>query len=102
MKSKFFYNADCIEIHSGKICRLINKKMNYSNELKKIKNSVNFANKIGLEVHIGHGLTFKSAKIISKIKYIKEFNIGHFLISNSILNGLNYSINRFKKTIKNL
>ena len=27
-------DADCIEIHTGKICRLINKK-NYSSEIKK-------------------------------------------------------------------
>ena len=37
---------------------------------------------IGLEVHTGHGITFDSAKILSKIKGIKEYNIGHFLIGN--------------------
>ena len=33
-----------------------------------------------LKVHAGHGLTFKSAKIISRLKGISEFNIGHFLV----------------------
>ena len=33
-------------------------------------------------------LTYKSAKILSKIKGIKEFNIGHFLIGESIFFGL--------------
>ena len=55
---------------------------------------------IGLEVHIGHGLNFKSAKILSKLKHIKEFNIGHFLIGNSIFNGFQYTIDKFKKIIK--
>ena len=100
IKSKFFYNSDCIEIHSGKICRLINKKKNYNNELKKIRNAVDLAQMIGLEVHIGHGLNFKSAKILSKLKHIKEFNIGHFLIGNSIFNGFRYTIDKFKKIIK--
>ena len=45
-------------------------------------------------------VNFKSAKIISKLNYIKEFNIGHFLIGNSIFNGFRYSINEFKKIIK--
>ena len=45
-------------------------------------------NKIGLEVHAGHGLTYRSAKILSKIKGIHEFNIGHFLIGESIFTGL--------------
>ena len=30
-------NADCIEIHTGKLCNLINKNINYKNELNKIK-----------------------------------------------------------------
>ena len=27
-----------------------------------------FANKIGLEVHVGHGITFSSAKFYQKLK----------------------------------
>ena len=91
--------ADCVEIHTGKICNLINKNKNYTNELNKIKKATFYANKIGLEVHAGHGLTYKSAKIVSKVKYISEFNIGHFLIGESIFNGLSNTIKRFKKII---
>ena len=100
IKAKFFYNSDCIEIHSGKICRLIDRNKKYNKELLKIKNAINIAHMIGLEVHVGHGLNFKSAKIISKLNHIKEFNIGHFLIGNSIFNGFRYTINEFKKIIK--
>ena len=32
-KSKNYFNADCIEIHTGKICNLINKKKDYKAEL---------------------------------------------------------------------
>ena len=98
-KSKFL-NADCIEIHTGKICNLINDKKNYKKELIKIKAAVNLGNKLGLEVHAGHGLTFKSAKILSKVKGIKEFNIGHFLVGESIFVGLNQVIRDFKKILK--
>ena len=30
IKAKFFYNSDCIEIHSGKICRLIDRNKKYN------------------------------------------------------------------------
>ena len=80
--------ADCIEIHTGKICNLYNKKYNTKNEFKKILKSVNYANSIGLEVHAGHGITFSSAIHLSKIRGIKEFNIGHFLIGESIFIGI--------------
>jgi len=93
-------NADCIEIHTGKICNLINKNKSFINQLNKIKKAVSFANKLGLEVHAGHGLTFKSAKILSKIKGINEFNIGHYLIGEAIFIGLSQSIKKFKKLIK--
>ncbi len=92
--------AECIEIHTGKICNLINKRKKYSKEFKKILNSVNFANDLGIDVHAGHGITFESAKILSKIKGIKEFNIGHFLIGESIFVGIKYCIKKFKKIIK--
>ena len=93
-------NADCVEIHTGKFCNLVNMNKNYTNELNKIKKSVFLGNKIGLEVHAGHGLTYKSAKILSKVKGIKEFNIGHFLIGESIFSGLANTIKAFKKIIK--
>ena len=57
---------------------------------------------IGLEVHAGHGLTFQTAKIIGKIKYITELNIGHFIISESIFIGLRNSIKKFNLSEKNI
>ena len=93
-------NVDCVEIHTGKLCNLINKKKNYKKELIKISEAVQLGNKLGLEVHAGHGLTFYSAKILSKIKGIQEFNIGHFLIGESIFNGLSNTIKTFRRTLK--
>ena len=100
VKDSKFLNADCIEIHTGKICNLINKNRNISNELERIKRAVNEGNKLGLEVHAGHGLTFKSAKILAKVKGIKEFNIGHFLVGESIFEGMGSVIKNFKRIIK--
>ena len=93
-------NVDCVEIHTGKLCNLINKEKNYKKELIKIKKTVHLGNKLGLEVHAGHGLTFKSAKILSRIKGIQEYNIGHFLIGESIFVGLPNVIKSFKKILK--
>ena len=93
-------DADCVEIHTGKLCNLINKKKNYKNEIKRIQKVVQKSNELGLEVHAGHGLTYASAKILSKIKGIQEFNIGHFLIGESIFRGMPSTIKKFKKILK--
>ena len=52
-------DADCVEIHTGKLCNLINDKKNFKRELEKIKKAVELGNSLGLEVHAGHGLTYK-------------------------------------------
>ena len=93
-------NADCVEIHTGKLCNLINKNKIYINELNKIKKIVKIGNNLGLEIHAGHGLTYVSAKILSKIKDISEFNIGHFLIGESIFASMSVVIKSFKKILK--
>ena len=93
-------NVDCIELHTGKLCNLINKKKNYKNELIKIRSAAALGLKLGLEVHAGHGLTYQSAKILSKINGIQEFNIGHFLIGEAVFVGLSKSIKLFKKILK--
>ena len=100
IKKAKLLNVNCIEIHTGKFCNLVNKNKSFKNELNRIKKAVRLENKIGLEVHAGHGLTYKSARILSKIKGIREFNIGHFLIGESIYVGLSNSIKHFKKIIK--
>ncbi len=99
IKKAKLLKADCIEIHTGKICNLINKKKKYKSEFKKIKTAVNYASSLGIEVHAGHGLTFQSAKILSKIRNIIEFNIGHFLVGESIFIGIKAAIKKFKKII---
>ena len=100
IKISKFLNVDCVEIHTGKLCNLINESKNYKKELKKIREVVKLGNSLGIEVHAGHGLNYKSAKILSKVKGIKEFNIGHFIIGESIFDGLGNIISRFKKIIK--
>ena len=91
--------TDCIEIHTGKIANLVKSKKNHMIELQKIKKCSILANNLGLEVHAGHGLDYKTTKFLTKIKHIKEFNIGHFLIGESIFNGLPKVIKSFKRII---
>mgnify|MGYP001231802985 FL=1 len=90
-------DADCIELHTGKISDLVKSKKNYTNEYKKIKKCCELAKKIGLQVHAGHGLDYKTTAILSKLKEIEEFNIGHYLIGESIVHGLKNTIKKFKK-----
>lgn len=90
-----------IELHTGKYCNLLNKKARTFNAFNKLKKASSYAKKIGLYVHAGHGLTYSSAQKLCKINEITEFNIGHFIVSESIFIGMKNSINKFKKILNN-
>ena len=90
-----------MELHTGKLTDLIKSKKNYLNELNKIKSSSKLARSIGLEVHAGHGIDFNSIKILNKINEIEEFNIGHFIIGQSIFDGFKMVIKKFIKLSNN-
>ena len=95
-----FLGAKCIELHTGKISNKIKNKKKYLKEYNAIKKCSITARKLGLEVHAGHGMDYKTAKILKNIKEIVEFNIGHFIIGESIFLGFKKVINKFIKIIK--
>ncbi len=90
----------CIELHTGSISRKIKLNLNFKKELNNIKKCCKIAKLLGIEVHAGHGLDYKSASILSNIEEIKEFNIGHFIIGESIFFGLPNVIKKFKNICK--
>ena len=92
--------ADCVELHTGKLANLIKSRKNYIKEFKIIKESSILSESLRLEVHAGHGLDYQTTKLLSQIKQIREFNIGHYLIGESIFYGLSKVIKNFKKILK--
>ena len=93
-------NTDCIEIHTGRFANLVKSKKKIQKEFLRIKKTSKLASEYGIEVHVGHGLDYKSTKILSRINQIKEFNIGHFIIGESIFFGIKTVIKKFKKIIQ--
>ena len=91
--------VNCVELHTGKYCNLFNNNKKTKIAYANLKKCAFFGKKIGLDVHAGHGLTYKSAHKVSKIEDISEFNIGHFIISDSLFIGIEKTIKKFKKII---
>jgi len=92
--------TQCVELHTGKISRLIKQNKNYKKELNKIINCSKFGLKNNIEIHAGHGLDYQTTKILNNIPHITEYNIGHFIIGESIKFGISKVIKKFKKIIK--
>ena len=99
MRSAFYLGTDCVELHTGSFCNSINNKKRklVKSYYDKLNLCAGYAKAFGLQVHAGHGLTYESARVLSKIDDISEFNIGHFLIAESLFIGLENSIKKFKR-----
>ena len=88
-----------IEFHTGSYANAFLTKNNVELELNKIRETTAFAKKLGFNCHAGHGLTFDNVSSIASIKDIVELNIGHFIIGNSIFDGLENTIIKMRHII---
>lgn len=86
--------AQVVELHTGRYCDLHyeGRFAERDLELEALRAGAAYARSLGLEVHAGHGLTFETVTPIAEIPEIRELNIGHFLIAESVFLGLEGAI----------
>jgi len=86
--------APVIEIHTGAWCDALaeGRKKEAEAEWQLIQSGAQSAASLGLEVHAGHGLDYGTAETIATLPQIVELNIGHFLIGESVFEGLAESV----------
>ena len=69
-------------------------------EIERIKQASQKAKDLGLIVAAGHGLTYRNIGALAAISEIKEFNIGHNIISRSVFVGLSQAVREMIEAIK--
>ena len=86
--------AQVIELHSGAYCDAHHEGRfeERDRELKALREMSAFAHSLGLEVHVGHGLTYETVQPVAGFPEVMELNIGHFLIGEAIFRGLEPAI----------
>ncbi len=90
--------AEVIELHTGAYCDA-HSEGNFEErdrELQALREMSAYAHSLGLEVHAGHGLTYDTIGPIAAFPEVKELNIGHFLIGESIFLGLGPAIRQMR------
>ena len=82
--------APVVELHTGSWCDALieNRAAEAAAEWQLIRAGALLAKSLGLEVHAGHGLDYASAETIAALPQIVELNIGHFLVGESVFEGL--------------
>lgn len=90
--------ADAIEFHTGHwVLARGEKKQKIWKELVQ---AAKIAQSEGLRVHAGHGIDFEHARLIRKLPYLQEVNIGHSLICYSIEHGLLEATRMMKRCLR--
>jgi pyridoxine 5-phosphate synthase len=82
--------SPAVEIHVGAWCDALSEGKREAAEVEwqRICAGAKLAHELHLEVHAGHGLDYASAETIASLPQIVELNIGHFLIGDSVFEGL--------------
>ncbi len=91
--------APVVELHTGAYCHAHLEDpagARTARELDRIVAAAAHAERIGLECHAGHGLTFDTVGPVAAIVSIAELNIGHFLIGEAIFGGLDSAVRRMR------
>ena len=87
--------APVIELHTGRFCDAETASERDA-ELARLRAAAATAERLGVECHAGHGITFDSVGPVAAIVTIAELNIGHFLVGEAIFDGLDSTIKRMR------
>jgi pyridoxine 5-phosphate synthase len=89
--------ALAIELHTGTYAE--GPVADRPAQLARLQAGMAAARRAGLLCHAGHGLTYETVSDIARMEEVTEISIGHFLISQSVFEGLPAVVRRFKALI---
>jgi pyridoxine 5-phosphate synthase len=86
-----------IELHTG---RYANSWRQSKSALEELQRAARHAADMGLFVHAGHGLTYANVAPIAAIPEIEELNIGHSVVSRSIMVGMKQAVEEMRRAME--
>lgn len=91
--------ARMIELHTGAYANAKNKN-SLEKEYRVLRDSAQFAKKIGFLVFAGHGLNYDNTARLRKISEIEEYNIGHAIVARSIFVGIEKATREMRALVR--
>lgn len=91
--------APVIEIHTGHYADAENHTRQQK-LLNQITIACEYADNLGLQVNAGHGLNRQNISDIACLQYVRELNIGHAIIADSIFMGIEKAVGEYRKLMR--
>jgi pyridoxine 5-phosphate synthase len=87
-----------VELHTGEYANARDADA-IATQLERLRAATELARELGLAVHAGHGLTYENVMPVAGIPGCEELNIGHSVISRSVLVGIERSVREMKELL---
>jgi pyridoxine 5-phosphate synthase len=68
--------------------------------LDELRRAIEVGRELGLEVHGGHGLTYRNITLVAGIPGFSEFNIGHSIVSRAVFVGIREAVREMKRLLE--
>lgn len=69
-------------------------------ELGRLVHALDAGHEHGLDVHAGHGLTYRNVEPVAAIPGFGEFNIGHSIVARAVLVGMRAAVREMKRLLE--
>jgi pyridoxine 5-phosphate synthase len=90
--------ADAVELHTGAYAQAT-LQFGGERELAVLHAAAEHVTRAEMTLHSGHGLTYRNVRPVAEIPHMCELNIGHSIISRSIMVGLERAVRDMKHLI---
>ena len=84
--------ATFVELHTGRYSQAFRKKGDLKKEFLAIAAGARLAKALGLQVHLGHGLTYQNVAPVAALPEVEDLNIGHNIIAHASMVGLEKAV----------
>ena len=94
--------AEGIELHTGKYAHAtetITATDAIETELTTLRVASHRIVDLGMDLHAGHGLTYRNVKPVAAIDQMQELNIGHSIVARAVLVGMERAVREMKALI---
>lgn len=103
--------ADAVELHTGQFCLATQRAFGSRSskraalELERIRKAALLGQKLGIEIHAGHGFDFENVRQVAALEdergqaLVSEYNIGHAIVCRAAIVGLERAVREMLASI---
>lgn len=87
--------VEAVELHTGQYALEHGDKRRH--QLRRLQEAGALIRQLGMQLHAGHGLDYHNVQPIASIADMHELNIGHSIVSRSIMVGMREAVSEMKR-----